>query len=181
LRQMEKFIPADQRQQGLALAKEMEQQGVAALQPGGRAEPVGREGPPPLQTAQLPAPAEAETPSLPKSPPAAAPKAKAAAVKPSPVKPAPAKAASAKPAAPRPAAAGNWRVQLGAFSEEARARQLWNRLNAKVSGLSAYQLYLVKGGAMTRLQAGPLTSAAEAERLCGAIKAAGADCMPRKM
>ena len=70
---------------------------------------------------------------------------------------------------------------MGAFSEEARARALWSRLNAKVKGLSSYQLYLVKGGAVTRLQAGPLASSAEAERLCGSIKAAGAECMPRKM
>jgi hypothetical protein len=54
-------------------------------------------------------------------------------------------------------------------------------LRGKVSGLSTYQLFLVKGGAVTKLQAGPLASNAEAARLCGAIKAAGADCMPRKM
>lgn len=175
LKQMDKYIPADQRQQGIALAQEMEQQGVAALDPGsgrGKKEPTVREGPSPLRTVQLPASAAAEKPSPSKpAPPAASPKPKAPVVK----------AASAKPALPQPTASGGWRIQLGAFSDETRARALWSRLNGKVSGLSAYQLYLVKGGAMTRLQAGPVASSADANRLCGAIKAAGADCIPRKM
>jgi cell division septation protein DedD len=84
-------------------------------------------------------------------------------------------------ATPAPAPSGGWRVQLGAFGEEGRARALWSQLKGKVGGLSAYQPYLVKAGTVTRLQAGPVASAADAARLCGAIKAAGSDCMPKKM
>ena len=79
------------------------------------------------------------------------------------------------------AASGGWRVQLGAFSEDGRARALWGQLTGKVSGLSAYQPYLVKAGAVTRLQAGPVASSNDASRLCSRIKAAGADCIPKKM
>lgn len=165
LKQMDKYVPADQREQGIAMAREMGQKEVTALaDANGRAAaaPVVREGPPPLATVTLPPAPDADKPTAPK-----------AAAKPKP--------AVAKTEAPQVARNGSWRVQLGAFSEEARARALWNSLRGKVSSLSTYQLFLVKGGAMTKLQAGPLASNAEAARLCGAIKAAGADCMPRKM
>ena len=72
-------------------------------------------------------------------------------------------------------------MQLGAFGEDARARSLWSSLTAKVGGLSAYQPYLVKAGAVTRLQAGPVASSDAANRLCAKIKAAGSDCIPKKM
>jgi cell division septation protein DedD len=131
--------------------------------------PVMRDMPKPIRRAELPAsiPAAKEAPRpQPKPQPAA--------------KPAPVKAAAAKPAPPRPAS-GPWRVQLGAFSAEARARTLWSQLSAKVGGLSAYQPYFTTSGGITRLQAGPFATSADAARLCGAIKAAGADCMPRKI
>ena len=179
LKQMDKYVPAQQREQGLALAREMGQKEVAALAKanGGQSStPVSRE--------------EARSPASPTSPPSRpaqkpSTKAKAEPPKLATAAPAPKPAAEqskeVSKAQPKLAASGSWRVQLGAFSEEGRARALWNSLRGKVAGLSAYQLYLVKGGAMTRLQAGPLASNAEASKLCGAIKAAGADCMPRKM
>jgi uncharacterized protein len=183
LRQMDKYIPVDQREQGLAMAREMGQKEVTALaEANGRTSsmPVTREGPPPLATAALPSAPDAEKPASPKASVKAKPPApKAVAAVDAPKASAPKTAAKAE--VPRAASSGGWRVQLGAFSEEGRARALWNSLRGKVSGLSAYQLFLVKGGAVTKLQAGPLASNAEAARLCGAIKAAGADCMPRKM
>ena len=54
-------------------------------------------------------------------------------------------------------------------------------MTAKVSGLSAYQPYMVKAGTVTRLQVGPVASGSDATRLCAKIKAAGSDCMPKKM
>lgn len=174
LKQMDKYIPAEQREQGLAMAQEMGSKEVIALaEANGRTAtaPVVREGPPPLVTATLPPAPDADKPTSPK----VAAKPKPAAAK------APVAQTASKTEMPQAARTGGWRVQLGAFSEEARARALWNSLRGKVSGLSAYQLFLVKGGAMTKVQAGPLTSNVEAARLCGAIKAVGADCMPRKM
>lgn len=180
LEQMDKYIPEDQRKQGLALAASLEK-GDKSVTLAQAAPPPPRSNPSAIRTTQLPP----STPSQPAPTPAPAPP-KPAPPKPSPQvavarpKPAP---APARPAAtaPAPATSGGWRVQLGAFGEEDRARALWSQLSRKVSGLSAYQPYLVKAGAVTRLQAGPLASSNDAARLCGAIKAAGADCMPKKM
>ena len=195
LKQMDRYIPADQREQGVAMAREMGEKAIALDDGDGRpnmAPPVRDARPDPTPVPMPKAAADKETPAkpapakvaaaapMPKAKPEAKAEAKAEARKPEAKAPA-AKAASAKPAAPRPAANGGWRVQLGAFSEESRARALWNQLSGKVSGLSSYQLFLVKGGGMTKLQAGPLASNADAARLCGAIKAAGAVCIPRKM
>ena len=137
--------------------------------------------PPPAKAPEKGPPEEARPAPEPEPTP---PAPKPAPVKPAPVKPLPAppRPAPVKPAVatPRPATGGAWRVQLGAFSEDGRARALWSSLSGRVSGLSAYQPFLVKGGNVTRLQAGPIASEAEAAKLCRAIKAAGADCMPKK-
>ncbi|MEC3910847.1 SPOR domain-containing protein [Sphingobium sp. CR2-8] len=177
LEQMDKYIPEDQRKQGLALAANMEK-GDAGRALAAAPSAPSRSTPSAVRSAAVPA--STVTPAAPKPTPAPA-KAPAqvavAKLKTVPV-PAPARPASSAPA---PAASGGWRVQLGAFGEEGRARALWSQLSRKVSGLSAYQPYLVKAGAVTRLQAGPIASSGDAARLCGAIKAAGADCMPKKM
>lgn len=172
LQQMDKYIPADQRKQGLALASSMEAQekslaSASLTLPAAPAQPR-----PTSPTPTKPAPAPVTQ--------VAAAKPQLAAPKPEPT---PAKPAAAKPAparTPAPAAGGDWRVQLGAFGDEGRARALWSQLTRKVSGLSGYQPYLVKAGSVTRLQAGPIASSADASRLCSSIKAAGADCMPKK-
>lgn len=169
LAQMDRYIPQEQRNDGIAMAQAMVRQEQAASEA-----PMSREMPTAIRTAELP-------PSTPPKPVEAAPAAKP---------PAPAKMAAAKPPIPKPAvpkpagprtANGGWRVQIGAFSAEARARTLWSQLSAKVNGLSGYQPYIMTNGGVTRLQAGPLASSADATRLCGAIKAAGAECMPKKM
>mgnify|MGYP002822954111 CR=1 FL=1 len=49
-----------------------------------------------------------------------------------------------------------------------------------VGGLSAYQPYLVRVGNVTRLQAGPIATSSDAERLCSRIKAAGSECFATK-
>jgi cell division septation protein DedD len=182
LKQMDKYVPADQREQGLAMARDMGQKEVTALaEANGQSanKTVVREGSPPLATATLPPSTKAEKPVSPKAAAKAKPEMpkKAVAAAESSIVP----KASSKTETTQVGSSGAWRVQLGAFSEEARARALWNSLRGKVSGLSSYQLFLVKAGAVTKLQVGPLASNAEAARLCGAIKTAGSDCMPRKM
>lgn len=182
LEQMDKYVPEDQRKQGLAMAADMEQQGKnMALASNTATTPatIGRPAPSAVRSTQLPPSTITPTAAKPVPPPAPVP---------APPKPAPQVAVAKPKPTPRsatavaaPASAGNWRVQLGAFGEEARARSLWSSLTGKVGGLAAYQPYLVKAGPVTRLQAGPIASSAEAARLCGAIRAAGADCMPKKM
>ncbi|HYN45796.1 MAG TPA: SPOR domain-containing protein [Allosphingosinicella sp.] len=85
----------------------------------------------------------------------------------------------ARPAAPAPApaparaaAGGRWRIQLGAFSNEANARRAWSTVGGRLGGL---QPYYVRAGAVVRLQAGPLASRAAAERTCAAARVA---CFP---
>ena len=174
LRQMDKYIPQDQRDQAVAMARSIGQQNssLTADEPR-RPAPVMREAPAPVRSAQLP-PSASSAPRTAEPAPRPAP-AKTAAAKPPEARP-----AASKPALPKPAS-GGWRVQIGAFSAEARARTLWTQLSAKVGGLSGYQPYIMTSGGVTRLQAGPLASSADATRLCSAIKAAGAECMPKKM
>lgn len=103
--------------------------------------------------------------------------------RPAPVKlatPAPVKAAPSKPAPAKVAAAGGWRIQVGAFSDAARARALWSSLERNVGGLKGLQPFLVKAGAVTRLQAGPLPSKAVADQKCAAVKNAGQPCLTVK-
>ena len=172
LKQMDKYIPAEQRQQGVALAQTDGGKDIAAQAPA--PSPARDKKPKPAPTRPTAPVNNAATPSDGRAQAAVAPPA------PSPSKPV-VRQAQNKSTAPAPATNGPWRVQLGAFSEEGRARALWARLKAKVGGLADYQVYIVKGGGVTKLQAGPFASSAEAARLCGTIKSAGAECMPRKM
>lgn len=186
LQQMDKYVPDDQRKQGLALASSMEQGSPPAMAsaPAQPARVAVAPSTSTIRTTQLP-PSDIGRPAPERSPlPEKVPPAAVLAQKPAPAKPASPKA-TPKPvvaaSAPAPSASGGWRVQLGAFSADGNARNLWNRLTGQVKGLSAYQPYLVKSGAITRLQAGPLGSSADAARLCASVKAAGADCIPKKM
>jgi cell division septation protein DedD len=167
LQQMNKYISNDQREQAKTLAAQMERdKGVQLASAPARTEsagPAGRPASSPIRAAQIP---PAHTPER-----AEAPKAKAS----PPPQPAP-----TPTAAPARVPAGAWRVQLGAFSADTRARAMWAQLTGKVRGLSSYQSYFVKADGITRLQAGPLGSSADAMRLCAQIRSAGADCLPKK-
>ncbi len=203
LAEMDKYIPADQRQQGIELAHKMDAQiasnsnyapEVLGGGPGGPAitttdlPPSTAAGPnyaqpgapypapvrtrpgknrPPVLAANppqgyTPAPAYNPVPSYTPSVPAP---------RPAPVRPAPAPMAVAS-------SAGGWRVQFGAFRDEGNAKALWTRLKGQVAGLSGMQPYLRRVGAITKLQAGPLRSQADAARLCTAVKRAGSECVP---
>jgi uncharacterized protein len=100
-----------------------------------------------------------------------------------PVEPAPAPVRVApRPTAKAPVrtaakATGRYRVQLGAFSDEGRARAQWNRLEGSIGALASTQPYLVKAGAITRLQAGPFGTEAAAQKMCGSVRASGNACI----
>jgi cell division septation protein DedD len=156
LQQMDKFIPLPQRQQGLALARRMEQAAPAAkpapVQVRPQPTPVGQTAVPPSDWALT-----------------------------SSTRPAP----SAQRPQPKPAvqaavaqAGGGWGVQLGAFGTATNAKRHWDGLRGKVAPLASLQPSFVAAGAVTRLQAGPLASRAAADKVCAAAKAAGAACFP---
>jgi cell division septation protein DedD len=163
LSQMDVHIPAEQRQQGTAMAQDLERQQVAAKM----AALQGPSSPPPA--ASIPVVTAIREPA-----PRPVRKTDVAEPKPAAAKPAPPKPASAVPKS------GNWRVQLGAFSSEAGANALWKKLSGK-GALAGYQPYVVKAGNIARLLAGPLASEADAEKLCRAVKAGGNDCITKKM
>lgn len=165
--QMDQFIPIEDRRRAIDLAGVMEQNEKRArsAQIGGL-RPTGPTGP--VQTAQLP-PSQVAVPL-----PAPAPTAPGVtyATGPAPV------AAPVIASAPvRAATEGNWRVQLGAFKDENKAKNLWSTLEGRVSGLRTTQPYLVKAGGITRLQAGPFVSRSQAESMCRNVKASGNACI----
>lgn len=199
LAEMDKYISTDDRQKGLALARDYAAQAArsplpvaaasstpAAVPP--RDTPPSRVQPvevPPSSVAQVqpgapyPAPGTtATTAPAPIAPPPPAPRPRPEPVKaPSPVA-TQAPAPIATPPKASPARAGGWRVQLGAFRDEGNAKALWVSIQRHVGELSGMQPYLRRVGPVTKLQAGPLASGADAQRVCRAVKAAGQDCLP---
>lgn len=180
LAMMDQYIPMKDRQEGTKRAAELEKQErsnmLAATQmppqpdlpataaaPQPAPTPASSGKPKPMAPAELPPSAVANRPVVQPTKPAA------------PAKPAAAEIKTA--AAP---ADGAWRIQLGAFGDEAKARSLWTNLLTRVKGLDAYQPFLVKEKAITRLQAGPLASQAAALKLCVAVRTAKADCIVKQ-
>ncbi len=170
LKQMDEYVPEDQRQRALALAATISGQQATMAAPTPSA---ARAAEPP--SLLIPAMASATTATRPQT-------VSAPAATPIPVPP----SASASPPSsasafeqPRAFSGGRWRVQLGAFAQQGRAEALWKTLSSRVAGLSDLQPFLIESGGITRLQAGPLASSSEATALCAHIKAAGSDCMAR--
>ena len=149
LAQMDKYIPLDQRQLGLTLARVLEEQGARPLP---LPEPIAKAPPKPVVVAAKPAP----------KPAAAVPK----------------PASKPKPETAAPATGGRWRVQLGALDNEARAKAQWTALKGRIGALAGLEPSYEKAGPFTRLRAGPIASRAAAEKVCASAKAAGQACFP---
>ena len=190
---MNQTIPLAQRQMGVSLAGELEQQAadargreLAAADLGGRGmrpaspapQPTPKPTPGPIETVDLPpsAPAEPVSAYVPPSfepepaPPPPAPK--PAAPKPVPPRPVP-----VKPAAPKPTSApagGAYRIQLGAFGVKANADALWARVRGRpeIAGHARQDL----PGTVTRLLATGYSQDG-ANRACAALKAGGLACL----
>ncbi|OYY72364.1 MAG: sporulation protein [Sphingomonas sp. 28-63-12] len=179
LAQMDQYIPSDVRQQGIALARQYE---AAADRPHDTPDLAGQ-GSSGVRGTELPASTYAgdsdTRPAL------------AAQKQPTkrPVKPVPVLQASnaIEPPAqrgsegPPPAAVGKgWRVQFGAFRDAGNARGLWQQLQAKVGMLGPLKPYYVPSGTLTKLQAGPIATRADAARLCSDVQQGvpGTPCVP---
>lgn len=163
LAQMDKYIPLEQRQQGLAQARELEGQGSRSV-----AYEDAAANPPP-RPAVAP---RTETPTPRTAAPAPKPVPKPAVIAASKSLPAPRPETQAGPAS------GRWRVQLGALADQAKAKTQWAKLRASIPALSGLQPSYEVAGAFVRLRAGPLASKDAAEKLCAAAKAGGAACFP---
>jgi hypothetical protein len=104
-----------------------------------------------------------------KAKPPAKPAQKTAAAAPPAEKPAkPTATASASPAK------GDWRIQLGAFSQRGNAEAQFKKVSGK-SALAGRHPYYVAAGPVTRLQVGPFESKSAAESACRAV---GVSCFP---
>lgn len=172
LAQMDQFIPLDQRQAATVMAGDLEQRAGRARAAQVAGFPINTT--PPAKTTKpvkVP-PSTIPTASVPGFPqeyqnPPVAP-AKVATPKPVPVKAVPVKTSATD---------GAWRVQLGAFSEEANAQKLWTSLEGKIAELTLLQPFLKATGTVTRLQAGPFATRGSAEAMCGKVKATGQACL----
>jgi uncharacterized protein len=177
LAQMDQYIPLEQRQAATVLAGELEQRAARTRTAAVSGFPINT-APPPKSASRVDVP-PSTAPGFPSNIPIAGdPAPKPVAVKPVPVKAAPAKVVTPKAASVRATSSdGPWRIQLGAFGEEANAKKLWASIEGRVSGLAALQPYLKAAGNVTRLQAGPFASRAAADVMCAKVKATGQACL----
>jgi uncharacterized protein len=176
LAQMDQFIPLDQRQKGLAMARDIE---AASQRPqfaeAPSAPPSVKRPPrapePPIRVEDIPA-------STPEPPKAVKPVEVAVVEKPEMMKPKPVTKAVAPKPAPAAITGPVWRVQLGAFGDQGNARALWGKLQGRVAALGDLQPFYVKAGNVMRLQAGPIAGKVAADRVCASVKASGQGCLP---
>lgn len=187
LAQMDQYVPLEQRQAATVLAGELEQRADRARTaqvagfPINTAPPPNSAKPVTVPPSQIP---PSTTPGFPSNIPIAGeparstPPIKVAPAKTVPAKPAPAKPTPVKSAPVKAAATdGAWRIQLGAFGDEANAKKLWASLESKNADMASLQPYLKAAGNVTRLQAGPFASKASAEAICTKLKATGQACI----
>lgn len=172
LQEMDRYIPLDQRQQGVALAGELQAradatraQQLAAVELGAAplaSSPAPARSLPPAPRLVMPQPAEDDSPAT------------AGADYARPLNPAP------NPA-PRRAAAtaapdGRWSVQLGAFAQPGNADALWQRARGRAE-LAGHPRRDLRSGRVTRLLATGFASASAAQAACARLKASGIPCL----
>lgn len=197
--QMDEFIPLADRQQGAALAEQLRTEAIAAREVElAAADLSAPETPVPVSSPSAPTPrvprpitTVAVSPSVAAAQQAVAEARRATGTE-SPAdagasfaRPAPALASASAPSTPAPAPAvaapaaapaGDWRVQLGAFSVRANADRLWSQLSSRPELAGRSQL-LVPAGRVTKLQAGGFASRADADAACRALRAGGHECL----
>lgn len=166
--QMDGYIPTDQRQQGLTLARQYE---AEAQRPQLPPEIAGTGNVAAIRGTDLPPsnydPRASRPGIIPLDPATGRPRpgtyAQPGATVPPPIQP-------SRPVAVA-SSGGGWRVQLGAFGDPANARKLWAQVGGRFPGREPVYL---KTGALTRVLVGGYGSSAEAARACGTLR----PCVP---
>lgn len=79
-------------------------------------------------------------------------------------------------AQPSPITAGLWKIQLGAFSVSGNAEKLWRQLASR-SELAGKARLIVPSGRLTKLLAGGYPSRAAADQACASLKRSGQNCL----
>ena len=197
LRQMDSYVPIEDRQRAQLLAADLRREGEArrAAQLAsvdlttGQAlsiEPTGRV---PRQIQPQPLPPSSAAGSVEGTGPASAgadfarpeePVLVAGTIEPKPTEQP--SAAIVQPA-PRPVAAptavgsdGPWRVQLGAFGVAGNAQRLWGKLSGSAALVGKKPFY-VPAGELTKLLVGGFATRAQAQVACTALKSSGQACI----
>jgi TPR repeat protein len=161
LTEMERLLSPQDRARGVELAAQM-RTAAPPVQIAARQTPAPAPRPQPRTQNPTPTPA-------PRTMPVPTPPVRTATATP---RPRPPVQTAARPAAPVATAGGRWRVQIGAFSNEANARRAWGAVAGRLPGLRPA---FVRAGAVIRVQAGPLADRAAALRACSR---AGNGCIP---
>ncbi|MDB5690016.1 MAG: sporulation protein [Sphingomonas bacterium] len=165
LAEMERYIPVGQRQQGAELARGFAAEAAAEADEARATMVMAVPSPAPLPAQRaVPAPSARANRGN-----AAAAVRSAGVARPPLSAPAPAPIATAT--------GGGWRIQLGAYGTAAGAQAAWTSYSS-TPGLAGLRPMLVKAGAITRLQAGPLADRAAAGRACAAVVRTGKGCFP---
>ena len=180
LASMDQTLPLDQRQQGVALAAELETKASAQRTVQMASAGLGSKATPaPLTPERVTAGADYANPVPVSSPVRVVSRPSIVTTLPAKVTPAPAKLAVAPvrivaaPSSPTPSpASGAWRIQLGAFGVAGNAQALWGKLKGNPV-LGGRQAFYVPAGKLTKLQAGPFGSRADAQAACGKLGVAG--------
>jgi len=174
--QMDQYIPAEDRQKGLLLARQYEAEAQRPQLPpeiagqGSQGWMRGTDLPPSSYDQNGGAQPGVEAPRPEKPRPVVVAR---------PVRTEPTAAVAQAPTRASQPATGRWRIQFGAFRDEGNARALWAKLHGQVGALSGLEPYFLRnGGSLTKLQAGPLASSAEAARICASVKPTGTPCVP---
>ena len=163
LAQMDQVLPAADRKKGAQIA--LEQTKAAPAPATGKEKPKTK-----VAEAKKAKPVEAQ-----KARPEVKPVETAAAKPAAKVEtPAPVKEAKAEKPVKTAPVSGNWRIQLGAFSQRGNAEALYKKLSEK-GALEGRSPFYIAAGAVTRLQVGPFESKAAAEAACRSV---GTACFP---
>ena len=151
LAQLDQLLPAADRKRGAEIASQL-----------------SKSAPAPVSAREKPSPKVAQVATTHKQlAPKALPKSAAASVSAPKAPPAPMRSEAAAPK-------GDWRIQLGAFSQKGNAEALYNKLSGQ-GALGGTKPFYVAAGTITRLQVGPFESKVAAEAVCKSVKVA---CFP---
>lgn len=181
--QMDQYIDTDMRQKGIALARQYETQAPGTTTPlelAGSDRGIRGAELPPSQVGDDPALLGRPKPGPAKPPRVASKPPQPIAVPVAPPVVAPPPRVTSTPPVAKPTLGKGWRVQLGAFRDDGNARNLWATLRTRVSALSGASPVFARSGDLTRLQAGPFASSADAARVCAVVKTSvpGTACVP---
>ncbi len=181
LTQMDKHIPLEQRQRGVALASviaaetdanRLRQIAAADLAiTGGKSAGTGKVSVPAKSERSSHSSAGADFVPKPATPKQTVP---ASAAKPTGSPKPSAEPVSAKNAPS--AASGPWKLQLGAFAVKSNADSLWNRVKSRPE-LAGRTKLMVPTGKVTRLLVAGYADPGRAQAACGTLKRAGFECM----